>query len=95
MLSRVIAGARDVLKIAPLAACLGVVFGVIVGMFMGYLGGWLDNVFSRIVEAFLALPVVLIALLAVTTLGQYIAGRDRRGGCVCLRPWLPGPCAAP
>jgi peptide/nickel transport system permease protein len=70
VLSRVMVGAWDVLKVAPVAAVLGVVFGVVLGMFMGYLGGWLDNVFSRIVEAFLALPVILLALLAVTTLGR-------------------------
>jgi peptide/nickel transport system permease protein len=70
VLSRVMAGARDVLKIAPLAAIAGVTFGVILGMFMGYLGGALDLVTSRIVESFLALPTVLIALLAITTLGN-------------------------
>jgi peptide/nickel transport system permease protein len=70
VLSRVMAGARDVLKIAPLAALLGVVFGVILGMLMGYIGKRVDIILSRIVEAFLALPVVLIALLAITTLGN-------------------------
>ncbi len=70
VLSRVMAGARDVIKVAPLAAVLGVLFGVIVGLIMGYFGRWLDNVLSRIVEAFLALPPVLLALLAVTTLGS-------------------------
>ena len=70
VLSRVIVGARDVFKVAPLGALLGVFFGVILGMLMGYFGGWLDLVFSRIVEAFLALPVILVALLAVTTLGR-------------------------
>ncbi len=70
VLSRVMAGARDVLRIAPMAAFLGVFFGVILGMLMGYLRGWFDTIASRIVEAFLALPVVLIALLAVTTLGS-------------------------
>lgn len=69
VMSRVIVGARDVIKVAPLGALLGVLFGVIVGMTMGYLGGWLDQVLSRIVEAFLALPVLLVALLAITTLG--------------------------
>jgi len=69
VLSRVMAGSRDVMKVAPVAALLGVFFGVIVGMFMGFFGGWLDNVVGRIVEAFLALPVVLLGLLAVTTLG--------------------------
>ena len=70
VLSRVMAGSRDVIKVAPVAAVLGVLFGVIVGMVMGYFGRWLDNVLSRIVEAFLALPVLLVALLAVTTLGS-------------------------
>ncbi|MEX1105469.1 MAG: ABC transporter permease [Ilumatobacteraceae bacterium] len=70
VLSRVMAGSRDVLKIAPLAAVIGVTAGVILGLLMGYLGRWLDNVLSRIVEAFLSLPVVLIALLAITTLGS-------------------------
>jgi peptide/nickel transport system permease protein len=70
VLSRVMAGARDVMKVAPLAALLGVLFGVILGMIMGYFGRWLDNVLGRIVEAFLALPVILLALLAVTTLGN-------------------------
>jgi peptide/nickel transport system permease protein len=68
--SRVITGARDVLKNAPLAALLGVVAGVILGMFMGYLGGWFDTVASRLVEALLSLPSILIGLLAITTLGR-------------------------
>ena len=70
VLSRVIAGARDVLKIAPAAAVLGVFFGVILGLLQGYLGGWVDLIGSRIVEAFLSLPVVLVALLSITTLGR-------------------------
>ena len=68
--SRVIVGAWDVLKVAPIAAFIGVFFGVILGLAMGYLRGWFDNVASRIIEAFLALPVVLTALLAITVLGR-------------------------
>ena len=68
--SRVIAGARDVFKIAPVGALLGVLLGVILGMLMGYLGSWFDLAASRVVEAFIALPVVLVALLAITTLGR-------------------------
>jgi peptide/nickel transport system permease protein len=59
-----------VLRIAPIAALLGVLGGVILGMFMGYLRGKFDTVASRVVEAFLSLPVVLLGLLAVTTLGN-------------------------
>ncbi len=70
VLSRVMAGSRDVIKVAPVAAVLGVILGVFVGMIMGYFGRWIDLVLGRVVEAFLALPVLLVALLAVTTLGN-------------------------
>jgi peptide/nickel transport system permease protein len=68
--SRVIVGSRDVLKVAPLAAFIGVALGVILGLLTGYLGGWFDTILGRILESFLALPAILIGLLAVTTLGR-------------------------
>ncbi|HEV8404219.1 MAG TPA: ABC transporter permease [Candidatus Limnocylindrales bacterium] len=69
VLSRVMVGSRDVLIIAPLAAMLGVVAGTFLGLVMGYYKGAVDDVLSRIVEAFLALPVVLVALLTLVVLG--------------------------
>jgi len=70
VLSRVMVGSRDVLIIAPLAAMLGVIAGTLLGLVMGYYRGTVDDVLSRIVEAFLALPVVLIALLTLVVLGS-------------------------
>jgi peptide/nickel transport system permease protein len=67
--SRVIVGARSILVIAPLATLLGTVLGTALGLLMGYLGGWVDNVASRITEAVLALPVVIVAFLFVVALG--------------------------
>ena len=69
VLSRVMVGSRDVLIIAPLAALLGVTAGTLLGLIMGYYRGAVDDVLSRIVEAFLALPVILVALLALVVLG--------------------------
>jgi len=69
VLSRVMVGSRDVLIIAPLAALLGVVAGTILGLIMGFYRGMIDDTLSRIVEAFLALPVILVALLALVVLG--------------------------
>jgi len=69
VLSRVMVGSRDVLIIAPLAAMLGVVAGTLLGLIMGFYRGVVDDVLSRIVEAFLALPVVLVALLVLVVLG--------------------------
>jgi peptide/nickel transport system permease protein len=70
VLSRVMVGSRDVLIVAPLAAMLGVIAGTLLGLVMGYYRGTIDDVLSRIVEAFLALPVVLIALLTLVVLGS-------------------------
>ena len=69
VLSRVMVGSRDVLIIAPLAALLGVVAGTLLGLIMGYYHGVVDDLISRLVEAFLALPVILVALLTLVVLG--------------------------
>ena len=67
--SRVIAGARDILTVAPLATLLSTILGTALGLTMGYFGGLADEVLSRIVDAVLALPTVIVALLALTALG--------------------------
>jgi peptide/nickel transport system permease protein len=69
VLSRVISGSRDILVITTLATVLGTVCGTVLGLAMGYLGGVLDLVASRIVEAVLALPSVMVAFLFIVALG--------------------------
>lgn len=66
--SRVVAGAREIMLIAPAATLLGTVVGVAFGLAMGYFRGWLDTVLSRVIEALISLPVILVALLALTVL---------------------------
>jgi peptide/nickel transport system permease protein len=70
VLSRVMVGSRDVLIVAPLAALLGVTAGTLLGLIMGYYRGHIDNVLSRLIEAFLALPVILVALMTLVVLGS-------------------------
>jgi peptide/nickel transport system permease protein len=70
MFARVIAGARDVLIIAPLATLLGTIVGTAIGLVMGYFRGPVDDVISRFVEAFLAIPLVVTAILGVVALGS-------------------------
>ena len=69
VLSRVMAGARDVLIVAPISATLSIAAGAVLGLIMGYYRGWVDEVASRFVEALLSIPLVLVALLVTTTLG--------------------------
>ncbi len=67
--SRVIVGARDILTVAPLATLLSTILGTALGLAMGYFGGLIDEILSRLVDAILALPTVIVALLALTALG--------------------------
>lgn len=67
--SRVIVGARDILTVAPLATLLATVAGTALGLVTGYFRGVVDDVISRILEAFMAMPVVIVALLAIVAVG--------------------------
>jgi peptide/nickel transport system permease protein len=67
--SRVIVGARDILMVAPLATLLGTVLGTALGLCIGYFRGVLDDVVSRIIEALQALPLVIVALMALAAVG--------------------------
>jgi peptide/nickel transport system permease protein len=69
MFARVIAGSRDILITAPLATLVGTVCGTAVGLVMGYFRGVVDDVLGRVVEAFLALPLVVTGILGVVALG--------------------------
>ena len=67
--SRVIVGSRDILTIAPLATLLSTILGTLLGLVTGYFRGLVDDVLSRIIDALLSLPTVLIGLVALTSLG--------------------------
>ena len=68
--SRVLAGARSVLTVAPAATALGLLGGIAVGLVTGYYRGLVDDVLMRIVDALLAFPLVIIALLVLAVLGH-------------------------
>jgi peptide/nickel transport system permease protein len=67
--SRVLVGARSILVIAFFATVLGTVAGTALGLIMGYLGGVIDMLAGRLVEAVLAIPLVVVALLFVVAVG--------------------------
>jgi peptide/nickel transport system permease protein len=67
--SRVIVGSQDILIIAPAATLLGTVVGTALGLVTGFFRGLVDDVLSRLIEAVLAVPVVLVAIMALVSLG--------------------------
>jgi peptide/nickel transport system permease protein len=70
VLSRVLAGSSDTLQVAPLATLLGIAGGTTVGLVTGYFLGIVDETISRVVDAVLALPLIVIAVTALVSLGS-------------------------
>jgi peptide/nickel transport system permease protein len=68
-LGRVLYGTRISLAVAVIAVSISLGGGVIMGLAAGYLGGWLDQGLSRIIDAMLAFPGVLLAIAVTSALG--------------------------
>lgn len=69
ILSRVLWGGRESLRVAFLAILIAMGGGVVVGMISGYYGGVVDNLIQRVVDVFLAFPSILLLLSIVAALG--------------------------
>jgi len=68
--SRVLAGARSILTIAPLATALAIVAGTSLGLVTGYMRGAVDDIVSRLIEALLAIPLIVLAITIVVAIGH-------------------------
>jgi peptide/nickel transport system permease protein len=66
--SRVLVGSRSVIEVAPAAMIVGVSLGTLLGLIMGYFRGWVDNVIGRVIDAVLAVPFIVLAILVLTAL---------------------------
>ncbi len=64
--SRMVMGAREVLKIAPAATVFAFMVGITLGLPAGYFGGRLDTLLSFLANLVLAFPVILLFYLLVT-----------------------------
>ncbi len=69
ILTRIIYGARISLIMAVLTLLVGGSIGVTAGLVAGWYGGWIDELVMRTVDIILALPIILIALVLVVSLG--------------------------
>lgn len=68
--SRTVYGARPVLAATLLGVILATVAGVTIGIAAGTAPRWLNTVIMRVVDVLLALPVLLIALILISTAGS-------------------------
>jgi peptide/nickel transport system permease protein len=72
MFSRLIYGARNTIGIAFITTVLSFAIGGTLGVLTALKRGWLDQTISRIVDAFLAIPVLIFALMLLAVFGKYI-----------------------
>ena len=70
VLSRVINGTRISIMVSLVTLGVGGTFGIVVGLAAGLYGGWVDETLMRLVDIKLSIPVILIPLVLVITLGQ-------------------------
>ncbi len=69
VLSRMIWGAQASLMAGVVSVAIAVLLGVPFGLISGYFGGWVDQVISRVTEAFLAMPFLIMAIALAAFLG--------------------------
>lgn len=69
ILSRIIKGTQVSLAVAGATILLVGIVGTTLGLLAGFKGGWFDTIIMRTVDAALAFPAILIALVMVVTVG--------------------------
>jgi peptide/nickel transport system permease protein len=69
VLSRLIYGSRTSLLIGVVAVGVAASFGVSLGLISGYFGGWVDAIVMRIIDALMAIPGLVLALVFAAILG--------------------------
>jgi peptide/nickel transport system permease protein len=69
VLSRIIWGARASLAAGVVSVCIALSLGVPIGLTAGYVGGAVDGLISRITDAMLACPFLILAIALAAFLG--------------------------
>jgi peptide/nickel transport system permease protein len=71
--ARILYGGRVSLMVSFLAVLISTMVGIVFGGISGYLGGWADSLMMRLLDAFLAIPalIIMLALQAVIKGGVF------------------------
>jgi ABC-type dipeptide/oligopeptide/nickel transport system permease subunit len=73
MFSRVLYGSRIALQMSLLSVLLSALPGIWLGLLAGYHGGWGEQLLSRAMEAWLAFPGLLLAIVLVARIGPSLS----------------------
>ena len=71
-ISRIIWGARVSLYVGIASVVLGTTVGALLGLVSAYVGGGFDTLLQRLVDALMAFPTLILALIIASTLGASV-----------------------
>ena len=69
VLTRIMYGARTALFVGLTSAFIGSTIGLVLGVASAYFGGRFDLIFQRVMDVFMAFPIIILALAIVSILG--------------------------
>jgi len=73
VLARVVWGTRASLLAGVVSVSISLLLGVPIGLTAGFVGGWVDGLISRITDAFLACPFLILAIALAAFLGPSLS----------------------
>ena len=68
---QLVIGTRNSLTIGIIVTLMTGFIGILVGLLSGYFGGMIDNLFMRVVDFFMILPMLMIVIAFVTAVPKY------------------------
>jgi peptide/nickel transport system permease protein len=69
LLSLILHGGQVSITVGVLAVCVSGLIGIVLGSIAGFFGGWADTMVSRLLEAQMSLPLLMMLLLVVALFG--------------------------
>ena len=72
VLTRILYGSRTAMLVGFVSAIIGATVGAVIGVASAYFGGKIDLVIQRVMDIFLAFPLIILALAVVSILGNGI-----------------------
>ncbi|HWI48424.1 MAG TPA: ABC transporter permease [Rummeliibacillus sp.] len=82
--SRIMKGTQTAFLVGILTVSIGLVFGTFIGGIAGYVGGWIDELFMRIMDALMAFPGIILALMLVAVFGPGILNTSLALGIIAI-----------
>lgn len=82
--SRIMKGTQTAFAVSILTVVIGVTLGILIGAIAGYVGGWIDEICMRFMDALMAFPGIILALMLVAIFGPGIVNTAIALGIIAI-----------